>query len=163
MKTLSKRVLVVEDSQPFRNFIRRTLGQRPELRIVGEVADGRQAVQKACELQPDLIVLDIGLPTLNGIEVARQVRKLSIKSKILFLSQESSADVVQAALRTGAHGYVVKIDAGSELLEGVNAVLQGDQFVGRRFAGHDLVRASDAVASLDLDSSRSSPQLPQNL
>jgi len=96
-----------------------------------------------------LSLLDIGLPLLNGIDVARQVLKLSPKFKILFVSQESSADVVREALGTGAHGYVAKSDAGRELLIGVSAVLHGDQFVGRRFAGHDFVGASDAVASLE--------------
>ena len=140
---------MVEDSEEFRKFICSALGERPELQIVGEDADGLQALERADELQPDLILLDIGLPSLNGIEVARQIRKLSPKSKILFVSQESSADVVREALGTGAHGYVVKIDAGSELLKGVSAVLRGDQFVSRRFAGHDFVGASDAVASLE--------------
>ena len=101
METASVKVLVVEDSEPFRKFIRSTLGKRPELQIVGEVSDGLEAVHKAEELQPDLIVLDIGLPSLNGIEAARRIRKLSTKSKILFLSQESSADVVQEALEHG--------------------------------------------------------------
>ena len=117
------------------------------MQVIGVASDGLEAVQKAEELQPDLILLDIGLPSLNGIEVARQIRKLSPKSKILFVSQESSADVVQEALRLGAHGYVVKIDARRELLEGVNAVLRGEQFVSARFAGHDFTGASDAGAS----------------
>jgi len=108
---------VVEDSDDFCKLICTILGERPELQIVGEVTDGLQAIQKAEELQADLIVLDIGLPSLNGIEVARQIRKLSPESIILFVSQESSADVVREALGTGAQGYVVKIDAGSELLE----------------------------------------------
>jgi DNA-binding NarL/FixJ family response regulator len=135
----SGRVLVVEDSKEFRKFICSTLAERPELQIVGEVADGLQAIQKAEELQPDLIVLDIGLPSLNGIEVARQIRSLSPESKILFVSQESSVDVVREALHTGASGYVVKTDAGRDLLEAVNAVLRGEQFIGKRFAGHDFV------------------------
>ena len=135
---------MVEDSEEFREFICSTLGERPELQIVGEETDGLQALQKADELQPDLILLDIALPSLNGIEVARQIRKLSPKSKILFVSQESSADVVLKALGTGAHGYIIKIDAGSTLLKGVTAVLRGDQFVSRRFAGHDFVGVSDA-------------------
>ena len=147
METSAIRVLVAEDSEEFRKFICSTFGERPELQIVGEDTDGLQALQRADELQPDLILLDIGLPSLNGIEVARQVLKLSPKSKILFVSQESSPDVVREALGTGAHGYVVKIDAGTELLIGVSAVLRGDQFVGRRFAGHDFVGASDAVAA----------------
>src|ERR1700752_3806879 len=143
----SSRVLVVDDNGLFRRFIRSTLGKRPELHIVCEVSDGLEAVQKAQELRPDLILLDIGLPTLNGIEAARRIRKLSPECKILFVSQESSADVVREALGTGAHGYVVKIDAGTELLIGVSAVLRGEHFVGRRFARHDFVGASDAVAA----------------
>jgi DNA-binding NarL/FixJ family response regulator len=133
LETSSGRVLVVEDSEEFRKFICSTLGERPELQIVGEVPDGLQAIQTAEQLQPDLIVLDIGLPLLDGIEVARQIRGLSPESKILFVSQESSVDVVREALHTGASGYVVKTDAGRELLEAVNAVLRGEQFVGKRF------------------------------
>jgi len=110
---------------------------------LGNVSDGLAAVQKAEELQPDLILLDIGLPNLNGIEAARRIRKVSPESKILFVSQESSADVVREALGTGASGYIVKADAGRELLEGVRAVLRGDRFVGNRFAGYDLVGTSD--------------------
>ena len=89
---------MVEDSEPFQSFIGSTLEKRPELQIVGVVADGLQAVQKADELKPDLILLDFGLPTLNGIEVARRVRTFSPQSKILFVSQELSAAVVQGAL-----------------------------------------------------------------
>ncbi len=125
----SFRVLVVEDYEPFRRFICSTLGKRPELRIVGEESDGLEAVHKAEELQPDLILMDVGLPTLNGIEAARRIRKLSPESKILFVSQESSADVVQAAFRLGALGYVVKTNAAIELLAAVEAVRQGRQFV----------------------------------
>jgi DNA-binding NarL/FixJ family response regulator len=152
LETSSSRVLVVEDSEPFRNFICSTIGKRPELQIVGEVRDGLEAVQSTEKLRPDLIVLDIGLPSLNGIEVARRIRKLSGESKVLFVSQESSADVVQQALGTGAHGYVVKTDAGSELLEGVHAVLRGERFVGRRFSSHDFVGPSHAAAFQDQQS-----------
>jgi DNA-binding NarL/FixJ family response regulator len=140
--------LVVEDSEPFRKFVCSTLRETPELQIVGEVSDGLEAIRKAEELQPDLIVLDIGLPSLNGIEAARRIRKLSAGSRILFVSQESSADVVQEALGTGAHGYVLKTDAGRELLEAVNAVLQGQQFVGRRFSNRDFGGALDAGSPL---------------
>ena len=157
------RILVVEDSDPFRKFICSTLGKRPELQIVGEVSDGLEAVQKAEELQPDLIVLDIGLPSLNGIEAARRIRRLSTKSKILFVSQESSADVVREALGTGARGYVVKTDAGIELLEAVDAVLRTEQFVGRRFSGQDFVGASHASYSQDLKSNSSHAQPQQNM
>ena len=150
MATTSSRALVVEDSEHFRNFIYSTLTKRRELQVVDQVSDGLQAVRRAEELQPDLIVLDIGLPSLNGIEAARQIRRLSPKSRILFLSQESSVDVVREALGTGASGYVYKPDAGSELVEAVRAVLRGERFVGARFFGHDLIRGFDGIASRGL-------------
>ena len=92
---------------------------------------GKKAVQKAVELKPDLILLDIGLPTLNGFEAARQIRTLVPESKIIFLTQESSADLMQEAFRLGASGYVVKAGAESELLTLVEAVLSGETFVSR--------------------------------
>jgi len=123
------RVLVVEDFTPFRQFVLSTLAKMRDLEVVGEASDGLEAVQKAVELQPDLILLDIGLPSLNGIGAARQIRKLVAESKIIFLTQESSADVAQEALQLGAAGYVVKSKAGSELLIAVEAVLLGKIFV----------------------------------
>ena len=125
------RVLVVDDSEPFRRFICSTLKKRPDLHVVSQVSDGLEAVQKGEELQPDLIVLDLGLPTLDGVEAARRIRKLSPESKILFVSQESSSDVVQEAFTLGALGYVVKAHAGSELLAAVEAVCRGRQFASR--------------------------------
>ena len=147
------RVLVVDDYEPFRRFVRSMLERRSDLPIIDEASDGLEAVRKAGELHPDLIVLDIGLPSLNGIEAARRIRKFSPESKILFVSQESAADVVGEALAMGAGGYVVKADAGGELLEAVDAVLRGGQFVGRRFSGHDFVGASDARASQEFRTS----------
>jgi len=135
--TSAFRVLVVEDHDPFRRFVCSTLEKRPELLIVREVSDGLDAVRKAGELHPDLILLDVGLPSLNGIEAARQIRKLSHKSKILFVSQESDADVVQEAFRIGALGYVVKAHAGSDLLRAVEAVCQGKRFVSAGLPGQN--------------------------
>jgi len=139
-------VLVVEDFDPFRQFVCSTLGKRPELEIVGEASDGLEALYKAEELQPDLILLDIGLPSLNGIEAARRIRKLSPRSEILFLSQESSVDVVQKALSLGAAGYIAKVDAGSELLAAVEAVRQGRQFISSGLSGQDCTDAAYARA-----------------
>ena len=133
-------------TNPFGNFFPHACKRHLSVYVCWEASDGLEAVQKAEELQPDLILLDIGLPKLNGIEVARRIRKVSLRSKILFVSQESSAEAVQEALGTGARGYVVKTDAGSELLEAVNAVLRGERFVGRRFSGHDFVGPSHAGA-----------------
>ena len=123
------RVLIVEDFPAFRRFICWRLGERLNLRVIAEVADGLEAVQKAAEPKPDLILLDIGLPTINGIEAARQICKLSPESKIVFLSQETSADVVEEALSTGAWGYVVKAEAATQLLAVVEAVVSGTRFV----------------------------------
>jgi CheY-like chemotaxis protein len=125
----SVRVLVIDDFEAWRRIVCLTLGKNPELQVVGEASDGLEAVHKAEELQPDLIVLDLGLPKMNGIEAARQIRKVAPNSKILFLSQESSADVVQEALSSGAHGYVLKASAGSDLMAAVAALLEGRQFV----------------------------------
>jgi len=124
----SLRVLIVEDFEPFRQIIRSILEKRPELQVIGEVSDGLEAVQKAEELKPDLILLDLGLPTLNGIEAARRIRKLVPESKIIFVTQESSADVMQECLSLGAWGYVVKTRVASELLAAVEAVISGKQF-----------------------------------
>ncbi len=123
------RVLVVDDFEAWRRFVCSTLQKNPELQVVGEASDGLEAVHKATELHPDLIVLDLGLPTLNGIDAARQILKLTPGSKILFLTQESSADVVQVALSSGAQGYVLKARALIDLLPAVEAVLKGRQFV----------------------------------
>ena len=123
------RILLVDDFKPWRRFASLLLQGKPELQVVGEASDGLEAVQKAAELKPDLILMDIGLPTLNGIEAARQIRELAPESKIIFLSQESSADVVQEALSLGALGYVVKAQAVSDLLAAVDAVMSGKKFV----------------------------------
>jgi DNA-binding NarL/FixJ family response regulator len=137
---------VAEDYPAFRRFLASTMQDRPGLQIICEVSDGLEAVQSAQELQPDLIVLDIGLPKLNGIEAARQIRTLSPKSKILFVSQESSADIVQAALETGAKGYVVKADAGRELIPALDAVLRGQTYVSKSLSGHGLTNVPDGSA-----------------
>jgi len=134
--------VVVEDHEQFRRFICSTLEKAPELQVVGIVSDGLAAVQKVEELQPDLILLDIGLPKLNGIEAARRIRKLSPETKILFVSQESSADVVQETLALGALGYVVKAHAGSELLAAVGAILEGRLYISSGLSGHRFVDAS---------------------
>lgn len=133
------RVLVVEDFEPFRRFVCSTLRKLPHLQIVAEASDGLKAVSDAKELQPDLILLDIGLPTLDGIEAARQIRIHSPVSKIMFVTQESAAQFVQEAFRNGAMAYVTKIRARKELLAAVDAVLEGKQFVS---AGLHYVDAS---------------------
>ncbi len=143
----SVRVLVVEDFDPFRQYVCSILRNSPELQVIGEASDGLEGVQKAEDLQPDLIVLDIGLPTINGLEAARRIRKVCPESKVVFLSRESDADVVQEALRLGAQGYVVKTRAGTELLLAVDEVRRGRQFVSGGVTGScsDQAFASSAL------------------
>jgi DNA-binding NarL/FixJ family response regulator len=123
------RILVVDDFKDWRSQVRLLLQSRSECQVIGEASDGPEAVQKAEDLKPDLILLDIGLPKLNGIEAAEQIRQRSPSSDIIFLSLNSDLGVVQAALGTGALGCVRKIDAGCDLLLAVDAVLRGEQFI----------------------------------
>lgn len=138
------RILVVEDFKPWRRFISAAIEQEPQLLLICEVSNGLEAVQKAQELKPDLILMDIGLPKLNGIAAARQIRALSPKSKILFLSVESSAPVVREALEIGA-GLVVKTDARRELLSAVKGVMSEEQFLSSTAKRHTL---EETVAEL---------------
>ena len=140
-------VLVVDDFEPFRQFLCSSLQNMSKGLVCCEASDGLEAVHKAKELQPDLILLDIGLPRLNGIAAARQIVKVSPGSKILFVSQESSVDVVQEAFRAGGWGYIVKTDAGRELLTAVNTILGGEKFAGTKFNGHGFTGASHARVS----------------
>jgi DNA-binding NarL/FixJ family response regulator len=131
LNKVSVRVLVVDDFEPWRRSVRLLL-QQADLQVIGEVSDGLEAVQKAEELQPDLVLMDIGLPTLNGIEAANRIHRIVPKAKILFLTQNNDPEVVSAALLNGARGYVLKMDAKSELLAAIETVIRGGMFVSRR-------------------------------
>lgn len=127
------RILVADDFAHWRRFVSLLLlPKEPGWHIVCEVSDGVEAVRKAKELRPDVILLDIGLPKLDGIEAARQIRQIASDMRILFLSGFDSLDVVEAAINTGADGYVVKLDAARELVGAVEAVFHGERFISRR-------------------------------
>ena len=130
------RILVVDDFEGWRRQVRLLFQARPQWQIIAEVSDGSEAVQKVAALKPDLIVLDIGLPKLNGIEAARGMRHLFPTSTIVFLSLNNDPDVVRAALSTGALGYVHKTDVQRDLLPAIEAVLQGRQFVSSSIKGY---------------------------
>jgi DNA-binding NarL/FixJ family response regulator len=125
------RTLVVDDHEDLRKLLRWMLQEKTECVVIGEASDGLQAIEQAKELQPDLILLDLALPKLNGMEAARQIRKACPQSKIIFLSQDSSPEIVEGALLLGAAGYLLKSDA-TELPLAVDAVLRGEVFVSRR-------------------------------
>jgi DNA-binding response OmpR family regulator len=137
VETSPIKLLIVDDFEPWRQFVRRTLQVNQKWQVICEAADGLDAVRQAQELQPDLVVLDIGLPTLNGIEAARRIREFSPRSRILMLSENRSSDVAEEALRMGAGGYVVKSDAAKDLLPAVVTVLEGERFVSPRLVGRE--------------------------
>jgi DNA-binding NarL/FixJ family response regulator len=127
-------VLVVDDYERWRRFVVSALQKEPEFQVAGEARDGLEAVQKAEELQPELILLDIGLPKLNGIQAAQRIRSLSSRSKILFISENRTPEIASEALRAGGSGYVIKSSAGTELFPAIRAVLKGERFVSRTLA-----------------------------
>jgi DNA-binding NarL/FixJ family response regulator len=126
------RILIVDDYEPWRCFLRSAIKERADLEVVGEVSDGADAIEQAKALQPDLILLDIGLPTLSGMEAARQIRVLAPRTAILFLTQDTSLEVVEQALQLGS-GYVVKVNA-SELPTAIDEILQGRPFLSSAVA-----------------------------
>jgi DNA-binding NarL/FixJ family response regulator len=139
------RILIVDDFDPWREFVILHLNDQSSVRVLGSASDGLEGLHKAEELQPDLILLDISLPKLNGIELARRVRRLVPKAKILFLSSNADPDVIRAAFCAGGAGYVLKMDAGGALLDAVEAVLLGKQFVSRSLMGiEDLTNAEES-------------------
>jgi len=140
----SVRILVVDDFQPWRQHICSVLQTRPDLRVVAEVGDGLEAVQKAKELRPDLVLLDIGLPSLNGLEAAKGIRQVAPDARIIFVSQSSDGAIVRAALSTGAQGYILKSDAERELLTAVAGVLDGDEFISPGIKADDSGEAEGA-------------------
>jgi DNA-binding NarL/FixJ family response regulator len=124
-------VLVCEDFLPFREYVVSTLRNWDYVRVICEVGNGWDAVQKSDELKPDLILLDVGLPTLNGIAAAYKIRKLVPDSKIIFVTQQSSPEVVKEAMDLGVSGYVQKAKVGIDLQVAVQAVLEGGKFISR--------------------------------
>ena len=133
------RILVVDDCNAWRRFIRVKLERYRELQIVGEACDGIEALRKVQDLRPDMILLDIGLPSLNGFEVARQVRRRFTRIKILFVSENRSSEIVEEALRVGSGGYVVKSDAETDLLLAMKAIVQRKQFVSTSLMRHNSI------------------------
>jgi DNA-binding NarL/FixJ family response regulator len=127
-------VLLVDDNEPWRCFIRAALQNHPRWLIIGEGSNGLEAVEKARDLKPDVILLDVGLPSLNGVAAARQILAVDPQLKILFLSEQRSPDIIEAALRTGARGYLLKSDA-HWLLAALEAVSEGRLFISTGLTG----------------------------
>ena len=122
MKSSAVPVLVVDDFEQWRQFMCTALSGIPNV-ILQEASDGLEAIEKVQEVRPDLVVLDIGLPGLNGIEVAKAIRKLSPESKIIFLTENRDNDLIEEAFRAGASGYVIKSNAENQLAAAVKSAL----------------------------------------
>lgn len=120
---------MADDFAPWRNFVRSILQTQENLQVVGEASNGEEAIQKAEALRPEVILLDISMPGLNGIKVARRLSRVVPKPIIVLVSQERSFDIAREALGADAQGYVIKADAESELLTAIKAVVQGKQFL----------------------------------
>ena len=132
--------MIVDDSWAWRRAVRSLLQKHLDLVIIGECSDGLEAVQKSEELQPDLVLLDIGLPKLNGVEAARQIRKVAPASRILFLTSYHGPEILQEAMSVGALGLVVKLKASRELLAAIRTVLSDQQFIGTGFSPLDPIK-----------------------
>lgn len=125
------RVLVVDDHAVVRRSICALISKDPTLEVICETADGESAVQKAKELQPDVILLDINLPGINGIVAGRLIRDVAPQSKIIFLSQHDSKEIVSQAMKVGARGYVTKTAAPKELLTAIRGIRDGSRFLSQ--------------------------------
>jgi DNA-binding NarL/FixJ family response regulator len=140
-------VLIVDDHEPWLRFVSAAINAEPEWRVIGEACDGLKAVHMAQQLRPDLVMLDIGLPKLNGLEAAVRILEVSPASKILFVSENRSRDIAEHALSTGGSGYVVKSDASSDLVPAIRTVLAGRRFISASLAGQLLATTLTLSAS----------------
>jgi DNA-binding NarL/FixJ family response regulator len=126
--------LIVDDSEPWRRFVADLLERADDEFACSFASDGLEAIRKAEEIRPDVIVMDVALPLLTGMGAARQIRRLTPDSKIVFLSSISDPEIVRAALSAGGQGYVLKADAHGWLLRGLRAVLLGGYFLSTGLA-----------------------------
>jgi DNA-binding NarL/FixJ family response regulator len=128
---MSVRILVVDDHPIVRHGLRTLLGGRPEWEIIDEAEDGIEAVEKADRLKPDVVVLDVSMPRMDGLEACRRIRKSVPKSEVLMVTQHDSPQMMHEALSAGARGYIVKSDAARDLLAALEAVSQHKLFIAR--------------------------------
>ncbi|PYK93418.1 MAG: DNA-binding response regulator [Verrucomicrobia bacterium] len=123
------RILIADDHGLVRRGARAVLHARRDWRVVGDAANGRETIQKAIKLKPNVVILDVSMPELDGVEVARQIRESLPDTKILVLTMHESDQMVQCALHAGAHGYILKSDLTDSLPKAVRAVAEGKRFL----------------------------------
>ena len=133
------RVLLADDHEVLREGLRALLEKEPDMDVVADVGDGRQAIRLTCELQPDVVVMDIGMPDLNGIDATRKVSAGPVKTAVLCLSVHRERRLVAAMLEAGALGYLLKKSAAKELVEAIRTVAAGEAYLSPPIAG-DVVQ-----------------------
>lgn len=144
------RILLAEDHRMFREALKLILGREPDIEVVGEAGDGRELLQRAAELQPDIVCMDIGMPELNGIEATRRLRDVSPQTRVIGLSGFANRQYVMDMLQAGAKGYVIKAEAGEELLRAIRAVQRDHSYLSPQVANvvaESLVQADDSAAA----------------
>lgn len=153
------RVLLGDDHTLMRQGLRKIMEERPEWEVIAEVGDGREAVKKCVALKPDVAVLDVAMPLLNGIDATQQITKKVPETKVLVLSMHSDEAYVTRALQAGATGYMLKDSAGKDLLKGIASVAAGQAYFSpaiarlmlddyvRRVAGTDIVDRYETLSS----------------
>ncbi len=125
------RILIADDHEVVRQGVRAVLEGHPEWVVCGEASTGRDAVAKAIDLRPDVVVLDVSMPELNGLEATRQIRRL-VPAKVLILTVHESDQLATEVREAGAHGYVLKAEAGRTLVEAIGALLDQQEFFTAR-------------------------------
>jgi two-component system response regulator NreC len=123
------RILVVDDHTIMRDGIRALLSLHDDIEVVGEASEGKEALDKAQELMPDVVIMDIAMPGMDGLEATRRIRKKHPKIKVLVLTQHDNKEYIISVIKAGASGYVPKRALGSELVSAIRAVQQGDSFL----------------------------------
>ena len=126
---------------PCHEFVQQLFESEVDLKVIATAIDGFEALQKAIELRPDVILMDLSLPGMNGLEATRHIRILRPASKILFLSEDRGCELIEVAFQVGGFGYILKSDSHSDLLIGIRAVLRGQRFVSRSLT--DLLNLLD--------------------
>jgi DNA-binding NarL/FixJ family response regulator len=122
------RILIVDDHEAVRKGVCAILSARLDIEVCGEAVNGKEAIEKTKELKPDLIILDVTMPVLNGFDAAREIRKILPEARILMLSMHESKQLVEEATRLGVHGYVTKTQASDVLLKAVDALFGNQLF-----------------------------------
>jgi DNA-binding NarL/FixJ family response regulator len=123
------KILIVDDHTLFRDGLHLILAQRQDLSIVGDAADGLTAIEKARALSPDIVLLDIAMPKLNGIDTMKQIKSVCPKTKVIILTMHAKDQYIHEALNSGANGYVLKDSASSDLIAAITAVARGEAYL----------------------------------